>query len=129
MISSIHSTTVYVADQEKAKAFYADTLGWNIAMDSTMPGMRWITVVPPGAVTELSLGHVDWIGGKDAVKTGWTGITLATPDIDATFETLTARGVRFKGPIETMPWGDRATWFYDLDDNEFFLVGTASSSA
>jgi len=30
--------------------------------------------------------------------------------------------VTFKQPVEVMPWGDKATWFYDLDGNEFFLV-------
>jgi hypothetical protein len=35
---------------------------------------------------------------------------------------LSARGVKFKGPVELMPWGSKATWFYDPDDNEFFLT-------
>ena len=34
----------------------------------------------------------------------------------------TERGVKFKEPIAMMPWGAKATWFYDPDGNEFFLA-------
>jgi uncharacterized glyoxalase superfamily protein PhnB len=36
------------------------------------------------------------------------------------------KGVRVKAAPETMPWGDRATWFSDPFGNEFFLVQLAS---
>ncbi len=45
-----------------------------------------------------------------------------SPDIDATYETLTARGVAFKTPVAVMPWGTKATWFFDPDGNEFCLT-------
>jgi uncharacterized glyoxalase superfamily protein PhnB len=80
-----------------------------------------VTVVPPGAATQLALAHPSWFSeGNSPGKT--RGIALVTPDIEATYETLQARGVKFKQPIEDMPWGGRATWFYDLDGNEFFLT-------
>lgn len=123
MFSYIHSTTVVVSDLDKALDLYTNTLGWEKAMDNDMGGgMRWLTVVPPGAQTQLVLGQAAMQG--DTIKAGgWTGLTLVTPDIDATYETLTARGVKFKEPVQAMPWGQKATWFYDLDGNEFFLVG------
>ncbi len=122
MISQIHSTTVAVADQDAALDFYVNTLGWDKAMDSPMgDGMRWLTVVPPGATTQLALAHASWFGDGNT-RSKDSGISLVTPDIDATYETLTARGVRFKQPVTVMPWGSTATWFYDLDGNEFFLV-------
>jgi catechol 2,3-dioxygenase-like lactoylglutathione lyase family enzyme len=122
MISYIHSTTIVVSDQDVALDFYTKTLGWEKAMDSPMgPEMRWLTVVPPGAKTQLVLGHPSWVGdGK--VPGGTTGISLVTPDIEATVATLTERGVKFKKPIEVMPWGGKATWFSDPDGNEFFLA-------
>lgn len=123
MISRVHSVTVIVSDQDKALAFYRDTLGFEVAMDNQMgPEMRWLTVVPPGATTQIALGHVSWAGGPDKARFGETGISFVSPDIDATYETLTSRGVRFKGPLEDMPWGGKATWFYDPDGNEFFLA-------
>jgi catechol 2,3-dioxygenase-like lactoylglutathione lyase family enzyme len=123
MISYIHSTTVLVSDQDKALDFYVNTLGWEKAMDTSFGdgGMRWLTVVPPGAQTQLVLGDPAWYG--DVIKPGqWSGISVVCPDIDATYETLVARGVKFKEPVQTMPWGQKATWFYDLDNNEFFLT-------
>lgn len=122
MFSYIHSTTVVVSDLDRALDFYTNTLGWEKAMDNDMGGgMRWLTVMPPGAQTQLVLGSVAMQG--EGIKPGqWTGITLAAKDIDATYETLTARGVKFKEPVQTMPWGQKATWFYDLDGNEFFLA-------
>lgn len=123
MFSHIHSTTIIVTDQEAALDFYVNTLGWEKAMDNQMgPEMRWLTVVPPGAVTQMALAHTGWFEEGEAPKPGHTGISLIAPDIDAAYETLTQRGVKFKQPPTVMPWGSKATWFYDLDGNEFFLV-------
>jgi len=105
MISHIHSTTVVAADQDKALEFFVDTLGWEKAMDVPMgPEMRWLTVVPPGATTQLVLAHESW-AGETQKGGGHTGITLVSHDIDATYAALTERGVRFKEPVQTMPWG------------------------
>ncbi len=122
MISYMHSATVVVANQDAALDFYVNALGWEKALDVPMEGaMRFLTVVPPGARTQLVLGDTSW-HGEDTRSTKSTGITLVAPDIDATYETLTARGVRFKEPVALMPWGKKATWFYDLDGNEFHLI-------
>ena len=120
MISHIHSATVAVADQDAALDFYVNTLGWEKADDGMFgEGMRWLTVVPPGAATQLVLAHESW----SEKAGGNTGISLVARDIDATYATLAAKGVAFKGPVEVMPWGAKATWFSDPDGNEFFLVG------
>jgi catechol 2,3-dioxygenase-like lactoylglutathione lyase family enzyme len=122
MISHIHSTTIVVADQDAALDFYVKTLGWEKGLDNSVgPEMRFLTVVPPGATTQLVLGLPGWLGGERSPG-GETGITLIAPDIDATYETLTQRGVKFKQPVTDMPWGSRATWFSDRDGNEFFLT-------
>ena len=118
-ISHIHSTTISVSDQDAALDFYTNTLGWEKAMDAMFgEGMRFLSVVPTGATTQLILAHTSW-GGE---TTGNTGISLVTSDIDATYETLSTNGVSFKQPVETMPWGQKATWFSDPDGNEYFLV-------
>ena len=99
MISHIHSTTVIVSDQDKALDFYVNTLGLEKMLDNPMgPEMRFLTVVPKGATTELVLALASW-AGEAATKGGYSGITFITSDIDGTVKTLTERGVRFKGPI------------------------------
>lgn len=121
MITHIHSATVAVADQDAALDFYVNTLGWEVGLDNPVgEGMRFLSVVPPGATTQLVLGHTSWYS-EEYPAPGKAGISLVAPDIDATYETLKERGVTFKGPVEEMPWGARAAWFYDLDGNEFFL--------
>ncbi|WP_116245582.1 VOC family protein [Nocardiopsis sp. FIRDI 009] len=126
MISRMHSTTVLVGDQEEALRFYVGVLGWEKREDNTMGPMRWLTVAPPGAETALVLGQPEVYDQEPpGAATRLCGISLITDDIDAEYETLTAKGVNFKQPPETMPWGDRATWFTDPFGNEFFLVQQA----
>ena len=51
MITSIATVTVFVEDQDRAKAFYTEKLGFKLINDSEMfpgSGMRWITVAPEG---------------------------------------------------------------------------------
>lgn len=125
MISHIHSTTIYVADQDAALDFYVNTLGWEKALDATVDeGLRWLTVVPPGASTALVLAKPGLAGEENTLATigGHTGISFVTPDIDATYETLAARGVTFTQPVEVMPWGQKAAWVNDLDGNDFSLL-------
>jgi catechol 2,3-dioxygenase-like lactoylglutathione lyase family enzyme len=128
MISHLHSASVAVSDQTKAVEFYTKVLGWEVKVDAPMgPDERFVTVAPPGAQTQLALSPAAWFG-KESATGGFTGISFITFDIDETYKTLTERGVKFKNPPETMPWGDRATWFYDQDGNEFFLNQEANPS-
>ena len=121
MISHIHSTTIVVSDQDAALDFYVNTLGWEKAMDNQVgPDMRYLTVAPQGATTQLVLGLPSWFGGERQPG-GHTGIALISSDIDGDYELLTQRGVTFKEPVSVMPWGAKATWFYDPDGNEFYL--------
>ena len=54
MITTIATVTVFVEDQDRAKAFY--TLGFELINDSEMfPVMRWLTVAPKGCPMELTL--------------------------------------------------------------------------
>ena len=131
MISYIHSATILVSDQERALDFYLSTLGWEKRIDAMMgDGYRFVTVAPPGGQAELALGPVAVLGGEPGVgisrgrgMEGASGITFAVDDVDETYRTLAERGVRFSGPPEPMPWGDRATWLIDPDGNRFFFTG------
>ena len=49
MIRKLKTLAVYVADQEKAVAFYCDKIGFDVRRDLPMgPLGRWIEVAPPG---------------------------------------------------------------------------------
>jgi catechol 2,3-dioxygenase-like lactoylglutathione lyase family enzyme len=126
VISHLHSTTIIVGDQDEALRFYVDTLGWEKREDNQMgPAMRFLTVAPPGEKTGIVLGQPEVYGQQPPTRVGTestTGISLITPDIAATYAELSAKGVEFNKPPETMPWGAKATWFSDPFGNEFFLV-------
>lgn len=50
MISTVSHVNVWVHDQDEAKAFYTEKLGFEVRQDATleeMGGYRWLTVGPP----------------------------------------------------------------------------------
>ena len=57
-INNITVVSVPVSDQERAKAFYVDTLGFEVREDRSMPGMRWVLVAP---VPRQELGSGIWV--------------------------------------------------------------------
>ena len=97
-------------------------LGLALLRESPMwPEADWIQVGPAGAQTSFTL--VNWI---DSMRAGSiSGIVLETPDVDADYAELTARGVACT-PIESQPWG-RWTTVKDPDGNEFVIQTSAAS--
>lgn len=123
MITHVHSATINVRDLDEALSFYVDVLGWEKRQDSNEAGMRWLTVAPPGAQTAFALSLNDTPNVSFSMG---CGISLITDDIDGDCAAFRDKGVQVKAAPETMPWGDRATWFSDPFGNEFFLVEPAS---
>ena len=46
MITRLSHSTVYVIDQDRAKDFYCNKLGFEVRTDATMGAFRWLTVGP-----------------------------------------------------------------------------------
>jgi catechol 2,3-dioxygenase-like lactoylglutathione lyase family enzyme len=121
MHAMTHSTTAVVSDQNASLDFYVNRLGWSKGIDSMLgPDIRLLTVVPPGAGTQLVLADSRWVGSEPAGRQ--TGISLVADDLEAASRTLKQRGVRVAERIGLTPWGAKAAGFYDLDGNEFFLI-------
>ena len=56
MIECVRVVSVPVSDQDRAKSFYTDTLGFELRIENVFgDGMRWIEVAPEGSTTSLSL--------------------------------------------------------------------------
>jgi lactoylglutathione lyase len=122
MFTKFGTISVGVSDQDKALDFYVNTLGFEKIDDQPMSETeRWLEVAPPGAQTHLMLGLRGQSGGD---KTGFTGYVLHTDNIEATCETLKARGVTISQALSTEPWGKWAQ-FLDLDGNEFGIWAPA----
>jgi catechol 2,3-dioxygenase-like lactoylglutathione lyase family enzyme len=115
---------VFVADQERAKAFYTDVLGFELRTDAPLyPGAtsRWIAVAPPGALTEviLYLPDENWEHYRQVVGQS-QALTFHVRDMQALHQALKARGVRFVQEPEVQPWGTYAI-ILDSEDNRLIL--------
>lgn len=116
-IGRVDIVSVPVGDQERAKAFYLDMLGFTLVRDNPMgPEQRWIEVAPPGGGTSLTL--VTWF--PTMAPGSLKGLVLATDDIAADYAALAARGLPFHGPVQQGSWGTFAT-FDDADGNGWVL--------
>ena len=89
-ITDIRTVGIPVVDQEKALAFYVDTLGFDKRLDVPMgEGTRWIEVGPPAAAITIAL-----IRAHDGVPAGVeTEIRFTTSNADASRADLIAHGV------------------------------------
>ena len=136
MISHISLFTMYVTDQDAAKAFYVDTLGFEARTDITMgDGYRWLTVGHPSQpeleVTLMVPGpplDEDMAGavGRALAAGTMCGFGIAPPDCRAAYEELTARGVEFVQPPADRPYGVEAilrdnsgNWLVMVQHKEF----------
>jgi catechol 2,3-dioxygenase-like lactoylglutathione lyase family enzyme len=105
-----------VTDQDRARDFYVNQLGFELRNDSPAPQGRWVEVAPPGAQTALTL--VTWFPGMQ--PGALQGLVLESDDVRSEYELLKSRGVAFKGPLQTQSWGTYAE-FEDPDGNGWVL--------
>jgi predicted enzyme related to lactoylglutathione lyase len=119
MIESVQveSVSVPVSDQDQAKKFYVDTLGFELLVDHTWrEGMRWSEVPPQNSATSLML--VTW--SACMLPSMYRVIVLATDDIQAIHEELVTKGIDFELPLTETPRGTQAM-FRDPDGNALLL--------
>ena len=115
---TIHTTVLPHDDPDASLAFYRDTLGFEVRSDVGNGKMRWITVGPPGqpgtsillapAATDPGITEDERRTITEMMAKGTYAIlTLASPDLDATFEKLQAADVDIvQEPID-QPYGIR----------------------
>lgn len=115
-VTQIQRVCLPVSDQDRAKAFFIETLGLSLRGDMPVPmgeNARWIEVA---AKSGPALVLTTWLGmPAGSVK----GLMLETSDIDADAQRLKLAGVAIDGPRDT-PWG-RQVSFADPDGNSFVL--------
>lgn len=111
--------SIPVSDQERAKAFYRDVLGFTVVREApaeTAPAQRWVQMKPPSGLTGITL--VTWY---EAMPPGCLqGLTLDTSDIDRAREKLKSNGLDVS-PVQEAGWGRYAS-FRDPDGNGWLLV-------
>ncbi|HSR24661.1 MAG TPA: VOC family protein [Candidatus Eisenbacteria bacterium] len=131
MITRLSHVAVYVLDQERALRFYRDALGFEVRMDVTLDGFRWLTVGPksqPDLAILITVPAPPMFSRADGeavmalvAKGAFHGGVIETDDCRATYEDLRAKGVKFlQEPIDR-PYGVEAV-FRDDSGNWFSLT-------
>lgn len=120
MLSKLELVPVPVADVDRAKAFYAEQVGFTVDLDvRPADGVRVVQLTPPGSACSivLSTGLSQLAAaGPGAVQ----GLHLVVADIEAARAELLERGVDVAA-VEDVGGGVRYAWFSDPDGNTLTL--------
>lgn len=135
---TINSSFLPQDDPDAVLAFYRDTLGFEVRNDVGYQGLRWITVGPKGQPdTAIVLHPPTALPGltEDEKRTilelmakgSFFGVNLATPNLDATFEQLVAKGAEVVQEPTDQPYGVRDCAIRDPAGNLIRIQETKSS--
>jgi catechol 2,3-dioxygenase-like lactoylglutathione lyase family enzyme len=129
-IMGIDTVAVVVSDRREALRWYRDTLLLGVAYvgpfeanaDASVQGSadrpgHWIELGPSRPLTRI---HICELPDR-STEPGPTGITFLTDNIQADYDHLRSKGVRFLYPPKRMEWGEWLCEFADPDGNQFDL--------
>lgn len=107
---------VPVSDVDRAKAFYAQQVGFHVDHDQTVsPELRFVQLTPEGSACSIAIGT----GLVDTAPGSLKGVQMVVDDADAARAHLVGNGVDAT-PVQDLAWG-RFTTFKDPDGNEWTL--------
>jgi catechol 2,3-dioxygenase-like lactoylglutathione lyase family enzyme len=109
---------VPVADVDRAKAFYAGKLGFNLDHDvEHIPGMRVVQLTPPGSAASIVIGT----GMTGMAPGSLEGLQLVVADLGAVRAELLRRGADIS-EMQDMG-GVQFAYFADPDGNRWVIQG------
>jgi predicted enzyme related to lactoylglutathione lyase len=104
---------------DRAKAFYADRLGFVVDVDvRPAEGVRVVQLTPPGSACSIGLG--EGLGAYDGEPGSIRALHLVVEDIEQARARLVARGVEV-GPVSDVGGGVRYASLVDPDGNTLVL--------
>ena len=107
---------VPVSDTDRAKAFYADQVGFHVDYDHRVSDeLRFVQLTPPGSACSIALG----IGISTKEPGSLDGLQIVVSDVAAAREQLVSRGVD-ASEVQDFPWG-KFVFFRDPDGNGWAL--------
>ncbi|MGG7177109.1 VOC family protein [Clostridium paraputrificum] len=122
MINKIGKITIYVKDQEEAKKFWTEKIGFVIKLEQEMgPGMKWLEVGPSeDEFTTFILYNKSMMEAQNpSANVGHPSVLLSTTDIDKAYGEMRDNGVEL-GKLMEMPYGKMFS-FKDQDGNDYIL--------
>ena len=107
MISGISKVVLPVDDQQRAKEFWIERMGFELRRDESFGDERWIEVSPPdGApLLVLSARAADQPRPEVPDELPHSPVFFDCADIEATYRELSDRGVRFPKPPARQHFG------------------------
>jgi lactoylglutathione lyase len=122
MIEGVGTVSLFVSDQDRAKKFYTEVLGFELREDQPMGAYRWIAVAPKGAKTEviLYLPDENWQHYKQVVGQS-QAMTFTVTDMNGLIKDLKSKGVKVVQEPDVQPWGT-FSMILDSEGNRLILV-------
>jgi predicted enzyme related to lactoylglutathione lyase len=117
MITAVSQVIVEVGDQDRAKEFWTEVIGFEVTTDAPYgEGRRWIEVAPPDGspLLVLSPRPADQVRRDVPDDLPHSPVFFTCDDIEATHAELGQRGVEFTTPPTKMDFG----WWAVFEDNE-----------
>jgi predicted enzyme related to lactoylglutathione lyase len=130
VISGLSKVVLDVEDQDRARAFWTEVMGFELVQDAPYGEGRWLEVRSPDRATILVLGRSSTgPGDRAAVAQGLptSNVMFRCDDLAGTYRELRARGVEFPQPPVRQAFG---WWslFADTEGNRFALAPGGSEA-
>ncbi|HEV3367610.1 MAG TPA: glyoxalase superfamily protein, partial [Acidimicrobiales bacterium] len=110
----IELVAIPVSDVDRAKAFYAEKVGFNADHDHRVSEtMRFVQLTPPGSACSITIGE----GISEAAPGSVRGMQMVVADVNAARSELVGRGVDVS-EVQEFPWG-LFVYFDDPDGNQW----------
>ncbi len=119
MLDKLTATVIFVDDLKTCTTFYENFLGLEslftdeVSAAYKMEGHDFVLLETPAAIEMV---------GEDALSLG-KGVAhrimlcVGVEDVDASYKSLTAKGLTFLKPPKSQDWGRRTAYFADPEGN------------
>lgn len=123
MINKLGQVMLYVNDQDQARIFWTEKLGFTVIEEITDDqGMRSIEVAPGPSETSIVLISKEFVAEMEPdMNLDTPSLMFFTDDLDALYEDFSQKNIVI-GELVVMPSGERVFNFADDEANYFAVM-------
>jgi catechol 2,3-dioxygenase-like lactoylglutathione lyase family enzyme len=116
VVNQLTMVSVVVSDMKRAKEFYAEKLGLEVATDYRQNDNNWwVTLTLPGSGASITLARSSTTSNEPP-KPGTLGFYLSTSDIAAAHKELNEKGVKPSDIQDNLYGPGSGVKFFQLQD-------------
>lgn len=121
MINKISRITLYVDNQQQAKIFWIEQIGFELKFEQAINSqITWLEVGPKNHDTTFVLYDKELMKKMNSTTCiDHSSIILSTEDIETEHQRMKDQGIKVND-IQVMPYG-KVFVFYDQDGNDYLL--------